>query len=227
MTEVSRDIPEFLKPRAEQKAKEEIQRWEEARSGLIEKRRKILEAYKIISGLDKEGVDRKGMGIEYQFETAGQGRWQVLVGKGKEMKYSSPPELENWRKAEIARDLTINQTLGQTVSGQENSQMRAVNFLEANWNKLAGIFSPEEKASSPNLESFTNVKLGSVAVDFIGVGADGRYMVFEIAKAGRKSQAEQYQQALINLGVPEKMITVFSVNYSTAARQTALLITQK
>jgi len=226
MTEVSRDIPEFLKPRAEQKAKEEIQRWEEVRSGLIEKRRKILEAYKIISESDKEGVDRKGMGIEYQFETAEQGRWQVLVGKGKEMKYSPPPELENWRKAEIARELTINQALGETVSKQRSSQMRAVNFLEANWGELARIFSLAQKESVEPM-SFSNVRLGGVVLDFVGVGSDERYMVFEIVRPGRESQINQYRQALINLGIPEKMIAVFSVNFSPAARQTTFLITQR
>jgi len=224
MTEVNRDIPEFLKSRAEQKAREVIEGWKKARSGLLEKRGKILEEYKIISGLDKEGVDRKGMGMEYQFETVGRGKWQVLVGE--KIEYSPLPDLESWRRAEIARDLTINQFLGQTVSGQENPQMRAVNFLEANWSELAGIFSPAQKEGVESM-SFSNVRLGGVVLDFVGVGPDGRYMVFEISRPGRESQIEQHRQALIDLGIPEGMITVFSVNYSPAARQTTLLIIQR
>jgi len=224
MTEVSRDIPEFLKSKAKQRAKEEIKRWEKARSGLLEKRGKILKEYKIISGSDKEGVDRKGMGIEYQFETAGQGKWQVLVGKGKEMKYSPPPELEDWRKVEIARDLTVNQVLGQTVSWQENPRRRVVNFLEANWNKLAGIFSPTQEGCV-ELASFSSVRISGVEVDFVGLRTDGRYIVFEISRPGRESQINQYRQALIDLGIPEEMIRSFRVTCSAATNQTTLLIT--
>jgi len=176
MTETSGDIPEFLKPRVKQRAVEEIQRWKDARSDLLEKRKETLRGYIITSGLDKEGLKRGNMGMEYQFETVGRGKWQVLVGE--KMEYSSPPDLESWRRAEIARDLTINQSLGQTVSGQENPQMRAVNFLEANWSRLAGIFSPAQKEGVESM-SFSNVRLGGVVLDFVGVGPDGRYMVLK------------------------------------------------
>jgi hypothetical protein len=132
--------------------------------------------------------------------------------------------LESWRRAKIARDLTINQALGQTVSEQENLQMRAVNFLEANWSELAGIFSPAQLGGIKPV-SFSNVRLGRTMVDFVGIGPDGQYMVFEISRPGRESQIEQQRQALIDLGIPEGMIKIFRVNCSAAANQTTLLIT--
>lgn len=167
-----------------------IKKWEDAGGNLLTKRN-------IIEGLNKEGkpqrIDRGKMGIEYQFETRKQGKYQVLLGEGTE-KHSCPPVLKNGQRAEIERDLTINQALGQTVSEQENPQIRVVNFLEAKWSELAGIFSSEKTVSPSNLRSFTNMRVGSMLVDFIGVEADGRYMVFEIAKPGRKSQAGQHRK---------------------------------
>ena len=38
MNEISEDLPPFLKPRVEQKAKAEIKEWKETRRGLLKKR---------------------------------------------------------------------------------------------------------------------------------------------------------------------------------------------
>jgi hypothetical protein len=226
MNEIREDLPPFLKPHAEQKARAEIEEWEKARRGLLEKREKFLEDYRISKGLDEEGKprgeDKGNMGVEYKFETTGKGKWQVFLGKNTE--YTPPPDLEDWQRAAIERDLTINQALGQTVSGQRDPQMLAVNFLEANWKTLAGIFSSGQAATGVEARSFTNVRVGGTVIDFLGIGPDGRYIVFEVAKPGRESQIEQWQRALRGLGIPEEMVTVFRIQCSAAATQTTLLI---
>jgi len=231
MSEIKGDLPPFLKPRAEQRAEEEIQRWKEARRQLLEKIEKVLREYRIVGGLDKngkpEGTDKGKMGMEYQFETAGQGRWQVLVGK--KMEYTPPPDLEDWQRAEIERDLTINQALGGVSSGQEQAHQRVINFLAANWKTLAGIFYPIEIEQTEGIEpvGFSEVYLaGRERADFLGIGPDGRYLVFEVGRGGKQPQIEKYRQGLVKMEVPEEMIMGFTINYSQAARQTTLLIRQ-
>jgi len=226
MNEISEDLPPFLKPRVEQKARAEIEEWEKVRRGLLEKREKFLEGYRISGGLDEggkpRGEDKGNMGVEYKFETAGKGKWQVFVGKNTE--YTPPPDLEDWQRAAIEKNLTLNQALGQTVFGQGNPQMLAVNFLEANWKTLAGIFSSGQATTGVEVKSFTNVRVGGTVIDFLGIGPDGRYIVFEVARPGRASQIKQWQQALRGLKIPEEMVIAFRIQCSAAAAQTTLLI---
>ena len=228
MSEIREDLPPFLKPHVEQKAMAEIEEWEKARWGLLKKREKFLEDYRISRGLDEEGKpqgeDKGNMGVEYKFETTGKGKWQVFLGKNTEC--TPPPDLEDWQRAAIERDLTINQALGKTVFGQGNPQMLAVNFLEANWKTLAGIFSSGQAATGVEVKSFTNVRVGGTEIDFLGIGPDGRYIVFEVGRGGKASQIERYRQDLVKMGVPEEIIMGFTINYSPAERQTTLLVMQ-
>jgi len=228
MVELKADLPSFLKSRAKERVGKEIEEWKSARGSLLEKRKDFLEEYQISGGLDEKGkpkgVDRGNMGIEYQFETAGQGKWQILLGAKK--KYASLPKLESWQRTEIEKRLTVNQKIGQTVSKQKNPQMRAINFLEANWKILAEIFSSKQEEASVEAKSFTKVNLSDVTIDFIGLGTDGRYMIFEMGKSGGESrQIERSRQALANLGIPKETIACFRINYSPAAGKNTLLIT--
>jgi len=194
-----------------------------------ENKGKNLGGYQIVGGLDENGkpkeTDRGEMGIEYQFVTVWQGDWQVLVKK--DMKYTPPPDLKE--RAGILRDLTFNQAGCGVRSWEEKMHQRVINFFAANWPILAPIFYPIEidQGEGPELVGFSEVYLGSVGrADFVGIGPDGRCLIFEVGKGGKGSQIERYRQNLVKMGVPEEMIMGFTINYSSTARQTKLTIRQ-
>jgi hypothetical protein len=223
--ETKQDIPGWVV----QKASETIRRWQEQNKPLIDKMNEKFKGYKITSGSDEngkpKGQDRGRRGTEYLFDTKSAGRWQILIGR--KPNWSPPPNLEDWQRAEIQKNLTINQRLEEQIaSPQEANHQQAMRFLVANWSILREIFYPLEIQNVQAAPAvFFEVEFSNNdRADIIGVGPDGRYIILEIGKGGKSSQIERYKTDLLEMGIPEEMLIGYVVTYSFFKRQNTLVI---
>lgn len=229
MVEITGDLPPFLKPVLGKRALEAIENWREKHHWELTKREEILKGYRITEGVDEEGkprgTDRGNMGIEYRFKTVRQGNWQILISEP--IEYIPPPVLEDYQRAKILKKLTTRQIFPQPTSQEEAKHQRVVDFFQANWEVLAGIFYPLEVEKTADLVGFSEVELNGRRLDFIGIGPDGRYIVLEIGKGGKALQLEGYKQDLIKMGIPEQMIMAFRVSYSQSSWGITLIVESK
>lgn len=226
--EITTDIPSFLKPGQLQKAKEQIRQWEERNRANLTKKEKVINAFKITSGLDTigmpEGIDKGNMGIEHRFGTACQDKWQLLVQKP--IEYKEATQLEDWQLAQAIAGLTTRQRFDMVNNQEEQKHERGVHFLISNWPKLASIFYPINPERRNSILGYSEVYLNGYGVaDFIGIGPDGRFFIFEFGKSGKQAQVERHKQGLMRiLNIPEDSVQTFKVNYSSSSKETTLII---
>ncbi len=224
------EVPKFLKLWMIGKASSEVEEWKVQHEREIKEIVEKLRGYKITSGLDENGRPKgrdERIGIDYQFGTAAEGEWRILIEKN--LNYSPPSDLEDWQRVRIEKNLTVNQRLKeQAHSQQEKPYQKVIKFLVANWEVLRGIFYPlEVENTQPKPAVFFEVSLSNNDIlDVVGIGPDGRYLILEIGKGRKESQIEKYKADLLNMGIPEQMLTGFMVMPSFSAEKNTLVISK-
>jgi len=170
---------------------------------------------------DNEGKWRK----KYEVSTSGQKGLKVEIFVSDLGEYRFPiSRLEDEKRREIEEILQKRQVVYRPRISEAAHRL-VIEILGENWRNLVANFYPLQVGGNFNLVCFSEVSLGGLRIDLLGVGPDGRFLILEIGKKGKEFQLERYRNLLEKeLGIPEDLIMGFKVYYRSFRKNLSLSI---